>query len=112
MSSKKLVEWKGQKAIAFGTLGRGYGNLEATMKNIKPGTEESKPPDAAAILLNAASSCCSRLIDRICCMCFIQTCSVLNDRCTIVLTQLSTAFACFGCIDCCFEVCDCCSCLL
>lgn len=110
-SSKKLVEWKGQKVIVFRNLAKGFGNLEATTKNTKPGTEEPKPADAAAILVNAASSCCSRLMDRICCMCFIQTCSFLNDQCTVVLTQISAALACFECINCCFEVCECCSCL-
>ncbi|PKI41654.1 hypothetical protein CRG98_037961 [Punica granatum] len=111
MSSKKPVEWKGQQAMVFGSLGKGFGNLKATTKNIKPGTEESKPSDAASILVNAASSCCARLMDRFCCMCFIRTCSFLNDQCTQAFTQLCTALACFECINCCFEVCECCSCL-
>ncbi|KAK4780980.1 hypothetical protein SAY87_017086 [Trapa incisa] len=109
MSFKKLIEWKGRKAIVLGTLCNGFGNLEATRKNIKPGMEEPKPADATAIIVNAASTCCSRMMDKICCMCFIQTCSALNDRCTVMLTQLSTALACFECLNCCFEVCDCCS---
>ncbi|KAL3737399.1 hypothetical protein ACJRO7_026203 [Eucalyptus globulus] len=107
---KKMLDLKGQRVILLGSLGKGFGNLTATVKNIPPGVEE-KTSDAANVLVKAASNCCGKLMDRICCMCFIQTCSYVNDRCAVALSQLCTGLACFGCIDCCFDLCECCSCL-
>ncbi|XP_048130555.1 uncharacterized protein LOC115734192 isoform X2 [Rhodamnia argentea] len=106
----KMLDLKGQRVILLGSLGKGFGNLTATAKNIPPGAEE-KQSDTANVLVKAASNCCSKLLDRICCMCFIRTCSYVNDRCVVALTQLCTGLACFGCIDCCFDLCECCSCL-
>ncbi|KAF8026904.1 hypothetical protein BT93_F3408 [Corymbia citriodora subsp. variegata] len=107
---KKMLDLKSQRVILLGSLGKGFGNLTATAKNIPPGVEE-KTPDTANVLVKAASNCCGKLLDRICCMCFIRTCSYVNDRCAVALTQLCTGLACFGCIDCCFDLCECCSCL-
>ncbi|GLT70585.1 hypothetical protein SLA2020_426560 [Shorea laevis] len=87
------------------SLGIGFGNLTATVENIPPGREEPKMAEAAEILVNAASNCCSSLFNHCCCMCCIQICSKMNNQCAIALTQLCTALACFGCIECCADVC-------
>ncbi|XVE88610.1 hypothetical protein DITRI_Ditri19aG0083100 [Diplodiscus trichospermus] len=96
-----------QKIVVLGSLGAGFGNLTATAKNIPPGTEEPKSPEGAEILFKAASNCCSMLLDRCCCMCFIQACSYMNNQCSIVFSQLCTALACFECVNCCYELCAC-----
>ncbi|KAI9161805.1 hypothetical protein LWI28_020817 [Acer negundo] len=94
--------------IYLGSLGVGFGNLKATMENIIPAVEDTKiSSEAAEILVKAASNCCSRLLNRCCCMCFIQTCSHMNNQCSIVLSQICAALACFECISCCYELCDC-----
>ncbi|KAK8629211.1 hypothetical protein V6N13_078063 [Hibiscus sabdariffa] len=95
-----------QKIILLGCLGVGFGNLTATAKNIPPGTEEPNSPEGAEILVKAAANCCSMLLDRCCCMCFIQACSYMNNQCAIVLSQICTALACFECVNCCYELCD------
>ncbi|KAK9923774.1 hypothetical protein M0R45_032175 [Rubus argutus] len=97
-------ESNSQKDIFLGSLGLGFGNLAATIENKAPASEEPKPSDAAEILVKAASSCCTRLLDRVCCMCFIRTCSHVNNQCAIVLTQLCTALCCCECLNCCFEL--------
>ncbi|XP_062154561.1 uncharacterized protein LOC133862725 isoform X2 [Alnus glutinosa] len=104
---ERKLELEGQKIIFLGKLGLGFGNLTATAKNIPVGAEVAKPSDPADLLLKAASNCCSGLLDRCCCMCFIQTCSYLNNQCAIVFTQLCTALACFECLNCCYELCSC-----
>ncbi|OMO70665.1 von Willebrand factor, type A [Corchorus capsularis] len=96
-----------QKIVFVGCLGIGFGNLTATAKNIAPGTEEPKAPEGAEILVKAASNCCSMLLDRFCCMCFIQACSRINNQCSIVFTQLCTGLACCECLNCCYELCAC-----
>lgn len=106
---KKIIqrtksESNSQKDIFLGSLGLGFGNLAATVENKAPAREEAKPADAAEILVKAASGCCSRLLDRLCCMCFIRTCSHVNNQCAIVLTQLCTALCCCECLNCCFEL--------
>ncbi|KAH9665266.1 VWFA domain-containing protein [Citrus sinensis] len=103
----KRVDSTSQKNILLGSLGVGFGNLKATAENVPPGTEETKSSDATEMLVNAASICCGRLLDRICCRCFIQTCSSMNNQCSIVLAQICTALACFECFNCCFELCEC-----
>ncbi|KAF5732104.1 putative inter-alpha-trypsin inhibitor heavy chain [Tripterygium wilfordii] len=97
-----------QKMIFLRRLGVGFGNLAATAENIPPRTEESnKSSQAAELFINAATNCCHRLLDRVCCMCCIQTCSRMNNQCAIVLSQLCAALACFECFSCCFELCEC-----
>ncbi|KAL5822344.1 hypothetical protein ACOSQ3_020252 [Xanthoceras sorbifolium] len=91
----------------LGSLGVGFGNLKATIENIVPGAEEPKSPDAAEILAKVASNFCGGLLNRCCCMCFIQACSHMNNQCSIVLSQLCAALACFECISCCYELCEC-----
>lgn len=93
------------RRILLQNLGVGFGNLTATADNIPPGVEEPKLPEAAEIIMKAASNCCGKMWNRCCCMCCIQCCSKMNDQCAIVLAQLCTALACFGCVECCSEVC-------
>ncbi|XWS20054.1 hypothetical protein CRYUN_Cryun31cG0068500 [Craigia yunnanensis] len=107
ISLPKKGDLNSQKIVFLGCLGVGFGNLTATTKNIPPGTEEPKSPEGAEILVKAASNCCSMLLDRCCCMCFIQACSLMNNQCSIVLSQLCTALACFECVNCCYELCAC-----
>ncbi|KAM3693745.1 hypothetical protein ACJW30_07G007100 [Castanea mollissima] len=102
---EKTVDPKGQKMIILGSLCIGFGNLTATADNKPPGSEEPKLPEAAEIFIKATSNCCASLCNRCCCMCGIQFCSQMNNQSAIVLTQLCTALACFGCFECCANVC-------
>ncbi|PRQ51598.1 putative von Willebrand factor, type A [Rosa chinensis] len=97
-------ESNSQKDIILGSLGVGFGNLAATVENKAPASEEAKPSDVAGVLVKAASTCCTRLLDRICCMCFIRTCTHVNNQCAIFLTQLCAALCCCECLNCCFEL--------
>ncbi|XP_041005433.1 uncharacterized protein LOC121250378 isoform X1 [Juglans microcarpa x Juglans regia] len=104
--SQKMVDFKGsQQMIILRNLGIGFGNLTATADNIPPGSEEPKLPEAAEIFVRAASNCCGSMCNQCCCMCCIQLCSKMNNQCAIVLTQLCTALAFFGCVECCTTVC-------
>lgn len=104
--SKKIVDSGVSKTIYLQNLGIGFGNLIATTKNIPPGAEEEpKGPDVAEIFATAASNCCSNMCNKCCCMCCIQCCSKLNDQCGNLLTQICTALACFGCLDCFSTIC-------
>ncbi|XP_050218883.1 uncharacterized protein LOC126669457 [Mercurialis annua] len=96
---------KGQRRILLQNLGVGFGNLGATAENRPPGAEEQKLPEAAEIMIKATLNCCGRMCDHCCCMCCVQCCSRMNDQCAIVLTQLFTALACFGCLECCSLCC-------
>ncbi|KAL2501390.1 inter-alpha-trypsin inhibitor heavy chain-related [Forsythia ovata] len=96
---------KPQKMIGVQKLGIGFGNLNATAENTRPGFEEKGPPDAGEIFVKAASNCCGKLFGHCCCMCCIQCCSRLNDQCVIALTQLCGALACLGCAACCDACC-------
>lgn len=100
-------EPKPQKVKVFRNLGIGFGNLKATMENIPPGFEEPRAPEAAEIIVKAASDCCTRMCGYCCCMCCIDACSKINNQCAIALTQFCTALACFGCLDCCSQICCC-----
>ncbi|XP_012077073.1 inter-alpha-trypsin inhibitor heavy chain H3 isoform X2 [Jatropha curcas] len=101
------VDSQGRKRILLQNLGVGFGNLAATAENIPPGIEEPKLPEAAEIIIKAASNCCGRICSHCCCMCCIQCCSKINDQCAIVLTQFCAALACFGCLQCCSDLCCC-----
>ncbi|OAY53231.1 uncharacterized protein LOC110613406 [Manihot esculenta] len=107
INSLRQVNSERQSTIFLGSLGVGFGNLSATAANIPPGTEQIKSPEGAEMLVQAASTCCSRLLDRCCCGCFIQACSHVNGQCYIVLSQLCAALACFECLNCCYELCEC-----
>ncbi|TYJ17920.1 hypothetical protein E1A91_A09G086700v1 [Gossypium mustelinum] len=107
ISLPKKGDSKTQKLVSLGCLGVGFGNLTATAKNIPPGANEPKSPEGTEILVNAATNCCSLVLDRCCCMCCIQTLSYMNNQCYIVLSQLCTALACCECINCCYELCEC-----
>ncbi|CAI9761112.1 unnamed protein product [Fraxinus pennsylvanica] len=101
----KTEDSKSQKIIRVHKLGIGFGNLNATAENTRPGCEEKGPPDAGEIFVKAASNCCGKLFGHCCCMCCIQCCSLINDQCAIALTQLCGALACLGCAACC-DACD------
>lgn len=96
-----------QKIVFLGCLSVGFGNLSATAKNQPPGVEEPKSPEGAEILVKAATNCCSQLLDRFCCLCFIQTMTRVNDRVYVLGSQICTALACCECFDCCFDLCGC-----
>ncbi|KAJ8535817.1 hypothetical protein K7X08_034218 [Anisodus acutangulus] len=94
-----------KKIIYLRALGVGFGNLNATMDNLPVEAAEPNFNGASEMVFATASSLCGKLCDCCCCMCFIQFCSRINDRCAVTLTQLCTALACFGCINFCCEVC-------
>ncbi|GAB4838061.1 hypothetical protein Ancab_027591 [Ancistrocladus abbreviatus] len=104
-SNLKTHDFEVPRPKALRNLGLGFGNLKATAENIIPGAEEEKLPEAAEIIIKAASNCCGRLWGFCCCMCCIEACSKMNNQCAILLTQACTAFACFGCLECCVEIC-------
>ncbi|KAK7349311.1 hypothetical protein VNO77_06581 [Canavalia gladiata] len=102
--SGQNLEPNNQK-LFLGGLSLGFGDLKATAENMPPAIKEAKPPEG--LLEKAASTCCGRLANTCCGMCLLQTCTFMNDQCTIVCTQLCTALACFELIKCCVELCEC-----
>ncbi|XP_047169281.1 uncharacterized protein LOC124837865 [Vigna umbellata] len=102
--SFQRVELNNQK-LFLGGLSLGFGDWKATAENMPPAIKEAKPPEG--LLGKATSNCCGRLADTCCGMCLLQTCTFVNDRCTIVCTQLCAALACFELIKCCVELCEC-----
>ncbi|XP_030490826.2 uncharacterized protein LOC115707115 isoform X2 [Cannabis sativa] len=99
---QKVAEMNIEKMLSLGTFGMGFGDLAATAANK---VMEEPKAEVTDVLVKTAGKCCSRVIDKICCMCFIQTCSYVNNRSAILLTQICTALACFECINCCYELC-------
>ncbi|GAB4853701.1 hypothetical protein Ancab_017893 [Ancistrocladus abbreviatus] len=104
-SNAKNNDPKTLRPRALRNLGVGFGDLKATAENIIPGAEEEKLPEAAEIIIKAASNCCGRLWGCCCCMCFVNACSKMNNQCVVVLTQACSALACFGCYECCADIC-------
>ncbi|KAL3511600.1 hypothetical protein ACH5RR_024317 [Cinchona calisaya] len=102
---KQINELSGKKIIILRSVGVGFGSLKATADNLPPETAEPKLHETSEMILQAATNWCGKMIDCCCCMCFIQFCNQLNDQCAVVLTQLCTALACFGCMNFCCEVC-------
>lgn len=96
---------KPQRVKLFRSLGIGFGNLKATAEDIPPGFVEPKLPEAAEIIVKAASDCCNKICGYCCCMCCVQMCSKINNQCAIVLTQCLTACAWLGCFECCSQIC-------
>ncbi|XP_062091177.1 uncharacterized protein LOC133797319 [Humulus lupulus] len=94
-----------QKVIPLPSLCIGFGNLTATAENVPPGCEEAKLPEVAEMFVKAASNCCGNIFRHCCCMCCIQCCSRMNDQCAIVLAQICTGLAIFGCLECCSLCC-------
>ncbi|XP_022857885.1 uncharacterized protein LOC111378842 isoform X3 [Olea europaea var. sylvestris] len=107
---EKTGDFKGQKIVVLRNISTGFGNLEATAKNLSPEKAEPKLYETSTMLFKVASKAGSRLADWCCCMCFLQFCNRLNDQFAIALTQLCTALACFECLNVCCDVCDLCSC--
>ncbi|KAG9130525.1 hypothetical protein Leryth_025243 [Lithospermum erythrorhizon] len=97
---QKMEESKQQKIRLLQPLVIGFGDISATIDNIPPGCR-TKPQEATDIIAKAASDCCGKLCDVICCMCCIRVCSGLNDQCAIAMAQLCGALACLGCYVCC-----------
>ncbi|XP_010537629.1 PREDICTED: uncharacterized protein LOC104812256 [Tarenaya hassleriana] len=100
---QKHMQKKSEKSMVMGTQSRGFGNADATAKNVPSGREERREAEGAEKLVRAVS----RLGDRVCCMCCLRCVSGVNDQCTIVFSQICAALACFECLNCCFEVCGC-----
>ncbi|GLT62863.1 hypothetical protein SLA2020_354660 [Shorea laevis] len=94
------------KELLLPSFAIGFGNLGATAENIRSCYEEPKLPEVAEMFVKATSDCCGKLGSQCCCMCCINCCSKMNDQCAIVLTQLCTALACFGCFECCSICCS------
>ncbi|RZC86082.1 hypothetical protein C5167_026755 [Papaver somniferum] len=106
VNMKKLVDSEGHKIILLRSLGYGFGNIKATAENVFPGFGDQLFPDSASDpITKAASTFCAEYCDCCCCMCFIRTCSRINDQGAIVLTQLCTALSCFGLLNCCVDLC-------
>nr|KYP50475.1 Inter-alpha-trypsin inhibitor heavy chain H3 [Cajanus cajan] len=103
--SFQSLEMNNIQKLFLGGWSLGFGDVKATAENLAPAIKEAKPPEG--LLGKAASTCCSRLADNCCGMCLLQTCNFMNDKCTIVCTQLCAALACFELIKCCIELCDC-----
>ncbi|XP_058227317.1 uncharacterized protein LOC131335816 [Rhododendron vialii] len=110
ISLKKVAQPNGEQIIFLRKLGIGFGNLVATAENRPPCREEVNLHATSEVIAKAAVRCCSRVVDRCCCMCCIQACSWMNDKCAIALAQLCTALACLECLNCCCEVCFSCDC--
>uniref|UniRef100_A0A0D9VV52 VWFA domain-containing protein n=1 Tax=Leersia perrieri TaxID=77586 RepID=A0A0D9VV52_9ORYZ len=75
-----------QSATSLSGLTLGFGDIVATRENLSAGFGDTKPPERFE-MFDKAVGCCSRLADCCCCMCFINTCSKMNDRCAIVMVQ-------------------------
>ncbi|CAN4087016.1 unnamed protein product [Withania somnifera] len=99
-----------KKIIYLRALGVGFGNLKATADNLPVEAAEPKSHETSEMIFAAATSLCGKLCDCCCCMCFIQFCSRVNDRCAVTLARICTALACFECFNLCCEVCGECNC--
>ncbi|CAN6226081.1 unnamed protein product [Urochloa humidicola] len=82
----------------------GFGDKDATRKNLTTGFGDERQPERS-VIMRKASGCCSQLADCLCCMCCIKACNRMNDQCAIVLAQICAALSCLGCYECCAEVC-------
>ncbi|XP_024032681.1 uncharacterized protein LOC112095235, partial [Morus notabilis] len=102
---QKTADALRERVIPLQSLCVGFGNLTATADNIPPGCEEPRLAEAAEIFMKAASNCCGSIFRHCCCMCCIQCCSHMNNQCAIVLTQICTGLAIFGCLNCCVDLC-------
>ncbi|CAM0873292.1 unnamed protein product [Alopecurus aequalis] len=83
----------------------GFGNVAATMENLTSGFGDTKAPEKFEMFGKVVGGCCSRAADCCCCMCFINTCSKMNDQCAIVLVQVCAALSFLGCFECCSQLC-------
>ncbi|KAL7091906.1 hypothetical protein ACP275_12G132100 [Erythranthe tilingii] len=102
VDNRKRQDSKPPRILARHNNGVGFGNLSATKENVPPGPTNPNPTDAAEVFVRGASNCCGKLCNNCCgCMCFIQTCSKINDQAAILLTQLCASLACLGCYACC-----------
>ncbi|KAI3521349.1 hypothetical protein L1887_10812 [Cichorium endivia] len=109
LPEEECSKLENHKVMLLRDLSVGFGNVTATVDNLPPGIEEVKLNEPAGMMMKAASSCYGVVLDRVCCVSLIRTCSQMNDQCAIALTQLCTALACFECLNCCCEICDSCS---
>ncbi|XP_009625881.1 uncharacterized protein [Nicotiana tomentosiformis] len=105
VTDEKTSDLNVKKVIYLRALGFGFGNLKATVDNLPVEAAEPKLHETSEMVFAAASNFCGKLCDCCCCMCFIQFCSRVNDRCAVTLAQLCTALACFECFSFCCEVC-------
>ncbi|KAL7616007.1 hypothetical protein Lser_V15G01485 [Lactuca serriola] len=106
---EKYTKSKNEKITYLMNLNFGFGNLIATVENLPPRNEELKLREPPGKVAQAASSCWIMFVDRFCCRCMIQACGQINNQCSIVMTQLCAALACFQCLECCCEMCYSCA---
>lgn len=109
LPEEKYSKLENHKMIYLRNLSVGFGNLMASVDGVPPGIEELEEKEPAGMMMQAASSVWGIFLDRCCCMCFIRSCSQMNDQCAIVMAQLCTALACLECLNCCCEICDSCT---
>ncbi|KAL5217941.1 hypothetical protein ABZP36_018625 [Zizania latifolia] len=93
-----------QSATALNGLTVGFGDTAATRENLTAGFGGIKAPEKFE-MFEKAVGCCSRLADCCCCMCLINACSKMNDRCAIVMVQFCGALSCLACFECCTLCC-------
>uniref|UniRef100_A0A0E0KEX1 VWFA domain-containing protein n=1 Tax=Oryza punctata TaxID=4537 RepID=A0A0E0KEX1_ORYPU len=101
---KKNSTQNEQSATSLNGLTLGFGDTAATRENLSAGFGNTKAPERFE-MFDKAVGCCSRLADCCCCMCFINTCSKMNDRCAIVMVQFCGALSCLACFECCSLCC-------
>uniref|UniRef100_J3LPN1 VWFA domain-containing protein n=1 Tax=Oryza brachyantha TaxID=4533 RepID=J3LPN1_ORYBR len=101
---KKNTSPNEQLATSLNGLSLGFGDVAATRENLSAGFGDTKPPERFE-MFEKAVGCCSRLADCCCCMCFINACSKMNDRCAIALAQFCGALSCLACVECCSLCC-------
>ncbi|KAF0922327.1 hypothetical protein E2562_031819 [Oryza meyeriana var. granulata] len=101
---KKNSSPNDQSATSLNGLTLGFGDIAATRENLSPGFGDTKAPERFE-MFEKAVGCCSRLADCCCCMCVINTCSKINDRCAIVMVQFCGALSCLACFECCSLCC-------
>lgn len=102
ISLQKMIHSK--RMIPLPNLGMGFGDLKKTVENLAPGVRV-KELDTTEMIFKTATGCCSQVVERMCCMCFIKTFSNMSNQCVITLSQICAALSCCECLECCYDLC-------